>query len=60
MTELDVVLYCVLVLSYGAVCYMAGKGDILNLVPQMLLEKAKEIEKKLNDGGEEDGRNETE
>ena len=53
MTAFEVVTYCVLIIGYGAMCYMAGKGDLLNLIPQMLLEKAKEIEDRLNEVNED-------
>lgn len=45
MTEFEMVAYIILVLCYGGICYTAGKGDLLNLIPEMLLEKAKEIGK---------------
>lgn len=54
MDPLEVCAYCVLIIGYGAICYLAGKGDMLNLIPKMLLEKAKDIEKKLQED-EEDG-----
>lgn len=54
--EFEIVTYCVLVLGYGAICYIAGKGDILNLIPLMLLEKAKEIEENLKQEDPEDGK----
>lgn len=55
MTEFELIAYCILVLGYGAICYIAGKGDILNLLPLMLLEKAKEIEENLKEEEDEDG-----
>ena len=53
MTELDVFLTVVSVLAFGCTAYLAGKGDLLNLIPLMLLEKAKEIEDRLKDGESE-------
>lgn len=35
-----------LVLSYGVICYLAGKGDLLNVVVLMLQDKVKELEDK--------------
>ena len=52
MAAVEMLAYIVLVVGYGALCYMAGKGDLLNLIPLMLLEKAKEIEERLK---KEDG-----
>ena len=54
MAEWEILLEVILILGYGACCYLAGKGDLANLIPKMLLEKAKEIEKNL-DEGKEDG-----
>lgn len=50
MFGFELLLYCVLVVGYGAMCYLAGKGDLMNLIPQILLQKAKEIEEQLKDG----------
>lgn len=47
MTAVEMLAYIVLVVGYGALCYIAGKGDLLNLIPLMLLEKAKDIEERL-------------
>lgn len=55
MGVFETIAYCILILVYGAVCYMAGKGDLLNLIPKMLLQKAKEIEESLTQEGHEDG-----
>ena len=38
-----------LVIGYGTICYLAGKGDLLNLIPLMLQEKLKELEEKLKE-----------
>ena len=54
MTEFEILLYCALVISYSGLCYLAGKGDFLNLIPQMLLQKAEEIKKSLEQKEEED------
>lgn len=56
MEVFETIVYCILILSYGVVCYMAGKGDLLNLIPKILLEKAKEIEESLAQEGQEDGK----
>ena len=55
MAELETIAYCILILAYGAVCYMAGKGDLLNLIPKMLLQIAKDIEESLAQEEQEDG-----
>lgn len=55
MSEFETIAYCILILAYGAVCYMSGKGDLLNLIPKMLLQKAKEIEESLTQEEQEDG-----
>lgn len=49
MAEWEIVLETILILSYGVLCYMAGKGDLLELIPKMLLERAKEADENLKD-----------
>lgn len=44
MTEFETIVCCILIPAFGAICYMAGKGDLLNLIPKMLLERSKEID----------------
>lgn len=56
MAALEMVAYCILVIGYGAICYMCGKGDLLNLILLMLLQKAKEIEEAMKDEDAEDGK----
>ena len=51
----EVILYIVSILAYGVGCYVAGKGDLLNLIPLMLLQKAKDIEDQLKKEELEDG-----
>lgn len=52
MSELEYLFVVMLVFAFGAACYTAGKGDLLNLIPEMLLEKAKEIEEKRKEDSE--------
>ena len=49
----ELLLYIILLLGYGGLCYLCGKGDLLNLIPLMLQEKAKEIEERMKEEGEE-------
>lgn len=54
MSETEVLWQIVLTIGFGFLAYIAGKGDLLNLIPLMLQEKAKEIEEALKEG-ENDG-----
>lgn len=49
MKELETALIPMLVIGYGAICYLAGKGNLLNLIPLMLQEKLKELKEKLKE-----------
>lgn len=53
MTEFDVFLTVVCIFAFGCTAYLAGKGDLMSLIPLMLREKAKEIEDRLKDGESE-------
>ena len=53
MEAVEMIAYIVLVVGYGAICYIAGKGDVLNLIPLMLLEKAKELKERLKEDTED-------
>lgn len=53
MSEIDTIFICIVILAYGVVCYLMGKGDLLNLIPKMLLAKAKEYEEELKESEEE-------
>ena len=55
MVAVEILAYIVLVVGYGALCYIAGKGDFLNLIPLMLLEKAKELKEKTDGERKADG-----
>lgn len=39
----DDVLSAIIVLLFGAMFYLAGKGDVLNLIPLILIDKAKSL-----------------
>ena len=57
MTDLEYLLIALLIPIYGAMCYIAGRGNLLRLVPLMLLSKIKELEKSINEkGGDENDR----
>ena len=43
MYAVELLGYIILVVCYGAICYMCGKGDLLNLISDMLQSKANEI-----------------
>lgn len=55
MNNIEILLIPILIVGYGAVCYICGKGDLLNVIALMLQDKAKELEKRLKDTTEEDG-----
>lgn len=46
MTDLEMIFTCILIFSALAFYYIAGKGDLLNLVPKMLNDRLEEINKK--------------
>lgn len=52
LTLFEIILYPFLVYGFGAVCYVCGKGDLLNVISLMLQNKAKELEEKLKDNDE--------
>lgn len=39
----------ILILVYGVVCYLSGKGDLLTLIPKMLQNRLEEIEKEIGE-----------
>ena len=43
-----------LVLVYGVVCYLAGKGDLLNLIPKMIQNNLEKVEKEINERDKND------
>lgn len=47
MNETQILLIPILIVGYGAICYMCGKGDLLNVVALTLQDKAKELEENL-------------
>lgn len=47
MNEIETLLEPILIVGYGAICYMCGKGDLLNVIALMLQDKAKELEENL-------------
>lgn len=52
MNDIEILLVPILILAYGVVCYICGKGDLLNVIALMLQDKAKELEEKLKDNNE--------
>ena len=55
MNDIEILLVPILILAYGVVCYICGKGDLLNVIALMLQEKAKDLEERLKETTEEDG-----
>ena len=53
MTEFETVGMCILVVVYGFVFYMAGKGKLLDLVVLMIQEKTKEFQERFKDHDKE-------
>lgn len=49
MNNIEILLVPILIVCYGAICYMCGKGNLLNILALMLQDKAKELEEKLKD-----------
>ena len=45
MSDFEQISCGILILVYGVTCYLAGKGDLLTLIPMMLADKMKQIEK---------------
>lgn len=45
MTEFEQILMCILILLYGILFYLAGKGNLFKLVPLMLQKRLEEITK---------------
>lgn len=50
MFEFETVIMCFLIPMLCTLCYVAGKGDLLNVIVLMLQEKTKELEERLKDG----------
>lgn len=44
MSDLEQVLECILIVVYGVMFYIAGKSDLLTLIPKMLQERFEESE----------------
>ena len=49
MSELEELLMAILVFAYGVTCYIAGKGNLLDLVVLMLHDMANELKEKLEE-----------
>lgn len=47
MNNIEILLTPILIVGYGAICYVCGKGDLLNVVALILQDKAKELEENL-------------
>ena len=52
MSTFELAIMPFLAIVYGVVCYICGKGDLLNVIALMLQDKAKELEQKLKDNDE--------
>ena len=57
--ELIIVGTAILVLTYGVICYLAGKGDLLNVIVLMLQDKTKELENKMKESENYETENKT-
>ena len=55
MNNIEILLVPVLIIVYGVVCYICGKGDLLNVISLMLQDRAKDLEERLKETTEEDG-----
>lgn len=55
MSDIEILLIPILIVGYGAICYICGKGDLFNVIALMLQDNAKELEERLKDTTEEDG-----
>lgn len=53
MNDIETLLTAILIVGYGAMCYMCGKGNLLNVIALMLQDKAKELEENLKGGYKE-------
>ena len=49
MSDFETILTIVLLIVYGITFYLAGRGNLLELIPKMLQEKLKEIEENIKD-----------
>lgn len=45
MADFEYILACFLVPVFAVVCYLAGKGDLLTLIPEILKQRLAEITK---------------
>lgn len=54
MNDIELLLIFILILAYGVVFYICGKGDLFNVIALMLQDKAKELEERLKDTTEEE------
>lgn len=48
------ILCAILILAYGVICYLAGKGNLMELIPLILKEKAIQLEKYIDDMEDDD------
>ncbi len=55
MNNIEILIVPILILAYGVICYICGKGDLFNVLALALQDKAKELEERLKDTTEEDG-----
>lgn len=55
MDDLEILLIPILIIVYGVVCYICGKGDLLNVIALMLQDKGKELKEKIKETTEENG-----
>ena len=56
MSELDIVFTAIIVLLYGAICYLAGKGNLLELISLVIRNEAEKLAKDIKDREEAEKR----
>lgn len=49
MNDIEILLVPILILAYGIVCYICGKGDLLNVIALMLQDKAEQLTKDIEE-----------
>ena len=54
MSEFESIVMCFLIPMFASLCYVAGKGDFLNVIVLMIQEKVVELEERLKEGGADD------
>ena len=46
-----------LILAYSVTCYLAGKGDLLTLIPAMLQNKLEQVTKEIKEREQDENNN---